>query len=107
MNDAFLKIILGVFVVVVLVGCSNDTPENSQAAEAEPQITLSPSPEQVPLAKEKLIADPIVEEAIRKSLKKPEGKLTEEDLGKVEMIIFHATPQSPTRSSRSWKSCRS
>ena len=69
MNDTFIKILSVAFVVVLLVGYSNDTPENSQAAEAEPQVTPSPLPEPVPSAKEKLIADPIVEEAIRKSLK--------------------------------------
>ena len=50
--------------MVVLVGCSKDTPE--------------PSP-----ANEKLIADPIVEERVRMALEKPEGKLTEADLEKV------------------------
>ena len=97
MEEAILTILSGAIVVVVLVGCSKDTPENSQAAEAEPQVTPAPlpepSPEPVPPAKEKLIADPIVEEAIRKSLKKPEGKLTEADLGKVEMIIFSRNTQ--------------
>ena len=93
MIDAFLKILSGAIVVVLLVGCSNDTPENSQVAEFEPQVTPEPTPEPVPPAKEKLIADPIVEEAIRKSLKKPEGKLTEVDLGKVEMIIFSPNTQ--------------
>ena len=93
MKDAFLKILSGATVVVLLVGCSNDTPENSQAAEAEPLVTPEPTPEPVSPAKEKLIADPIVEEAIRKSLKKPEGKLTEADLGKVEMIIFSPNTQ--------------
>ena len=89
MNDAFLKILSGVTVVVLLVGCYNDTAKNSQVAEVEPQVT----PEPVSPAKEKLIADPIVEEAIRKSLKKPEGKLTEADLDKVEMIIFSPNTQ--------------
>ena len=93
MIDAFLKILSGAIVVVLLVGCSNDTPENSKVAEVEPQVTPEPTPEPVPPAKEKLIGDPIVEEAIRKSLKKPEGKLTEADLGKVEMIIFSPNTQ--------------
>ena len=35
---------------------------------------------------EKLITDPIVEKAIRKSLKKPTGELTEADLEKVKML---------------------
>ena len=40
---------------------------------------------------EKLIADPIVEKAIRSSLKKPEGKLTEADLEKVTDLDLHNT----------------
>ena len=86
MIDVFLKILSGAIVVVSLVGCSNDTPEYSQVAEVEPQVTPEPTPEPVSPAKEKLIADPIVEEAIRKSLKKPEGKLTDESLKEVSRL---------------------
>ena len=42
MIDAFLKILSGAIVVVLLVGCSNDTPENSQVAEVDPQVTPEP-----------------------------------------------------------------
>ena len=56
-----------VMMMVVLVGCGKDTPE---AAEAESQ------------ANQKLI----VEKAIRDSLKKPEGELTEAELGKITML---------------------
>ncbi|MBC8326373.1 MAG: hypothetical protein H8E27_12190 [Verrucomicrobia subdivision 3 bacterium] len=38
-----------------------------------------------------LIADPIVEKAIRGSLKKPVGKLTEADLEKVEVLLLFRT----------------
>ena len=75
----------------VLVGCSKDTPETSQAVEAEPQVASKPTPEPTPVspADEKLIADPIVEKAIRESLKKFEGQLTETDLGKVTSLNFN------------------
>ena len=43
------------------------------------------------VADEKLIADPIVEKAVRKKLKKPEGKLTEADLGNVIELILTDT----------------
>ena len=79
-----MKQILVMMAAVVLVGCSKDTPETSQAAEAEPQIASKPTP--VSPADEKLIADPIVEKAVRKSLKKPEGELTEADLAKVTYL---------------------
>ena len=42
-------------------------------------------------ADEKLIADPIVEKAVRKSLKKPEGELTEADLEKVIRLDLDRT----------------
>ena len=56
-----------VMMMVVFVGCGKDTPE---ASEAESQ------------ANQKLI----VEKAIRESLKKPEGELTEAELGKITML---------------------
>jgi len=42
-------------------------------------------------ADEKLIADPIVEEAIRNSLKKPTGELTKADLAKVNVLYLSFT----------------
>ena len=61
------QILVVMAAMVLVVGCSNETPE--------------PSP-----AKEKLIGDPIVEKAIREGLEKPEGKLTEADLEKVTKL---------------------
>ena len=43
----------------------------------------SPKPNPITPADEKLIADHIVEQAVRRSLNKPEGELTEADLEKV------------------------
>ena len=43
------------------------------------------------VAEEKLIADPIAEKAVRKSLKKPEGELTAGDLEKVTRLILADT----------------
>ena len=85
-----MKQILVVMAVVVLVGCSNETPETSQAAEA--QVASEPTPEPTPVspADEKLIAGPIVEAAIRESLdingNNPTGELTKADLGKVAFL---------------------
>ena len=88
-----MKQILVMMAVVVLVGCSKDTPETSQAAEAEPQVASKPTPEPDPVSSAggKLITDLIVEKAIRKSLKKPEGELTEADLGNVIELILADT----------------
>ena len=92
-----MKQILVMMAVVVLVGCSNETPETSQAAEAEPQVVTKPTPEPTPEPTpvsppdEKLIADPIVERAVREELEKPDGELTEADLEKVTFLdlTFH------------------
>ena len=80
-----MKQILVMMAAVVVVGCSNDSPETSQAAEAEPQIASKPTPEPTPVspADEKLIADAIVEREIRKKIRKPKGEITEADLKKV------------------------
>ena len=77
------QILVMMTAAVVLVGCSKDTPETSQAVEAEAQVTPAPTPEPVSPVDQKLIADTIVEKAIRRSLKKPEGGLTETDLKEV------------------------
>ena len=88
-----MKQILVMMAAVVLVGCSKDTPETSQAAEAEAQVTPAPTPEPTPVspADEKLIADPIVEKAVRLNASKFEGELTENDLAKVKTADFSAT----------------
>ncbi|MDC0050813.1 hypothetical protein OAJ79_04210 [Verrucomicrobia bacterium] len=79
--------ILVMMAALVLVGCSKDTPETSQTAEAEPQIASKPTPEPDPIspAEEKVIAiaDPIVEKVVRIQLEKPEGELTNADLGNI------------------------
>ena len=72
-----MKQILVVMAAVVLVGCFNDTRKTA--------------PKKSPLAIKNIIADPIVEKAIRKSLKKPEGELTEADLGNVIELILADT----------------
>ena len=73
------QILVMMAAVLALVGCSNETPEPSPASD--PAAT----------AYEKLIADPIAEKAVRKSLKKPEGELTAGDLEKVTRLILADT----------------
>ncbi len=85
-----MKQILVMMAALVLVGCgdksASPTPKGEPkvpppATEAEVQVTpvLSPEPKTVPSSEEKLIADLIVEQAIRESLGKPRGELTERD----------------------------
>ena len=80
-----MKQILVMMAAVVLVGCSKDTPETSQAVEAEAQVIRAPSPERDPVStvNEKLIADPIVLSAVHNSIEKHVGKLNEKDLENV------------------------
>ena len=66
---------------VALVGCGKK--EDGNTGVVNPNKT---SPKAV---SENLITDPIVEKAIRKSLKKPTGELTTADLEKVTELWLH------------------
>ena len=89
-----MKHILLMMTLMVLLGCgekaeplpaphsAEDKLKTAQAVKAEAQTTPEPSPNPAS-AEEKLIADPIVEKAVRKKLKKPKGELTEADFEKV------------------------
>ena len=65
----------------------------AKAKEAVPEVAPepSPSPDPVSPADEKLIADPIVEDSIRKHLAKPKGELTEEDLKRLTKLSLTLT----------------
>ena len=108
MMSNLLQYICVLIITVVLVGCGEkaaplpapytpkgkpEIPEASQAAEAEiPAVPKpSPAPNPIPSANEKLITNPIVEKAIRQSIKKPEGELTEEDFEKVTILSLFGT----------------
>ena len=94
-----MKQILVMMMAAVLVGCGKkaeplpaphtpeDKPSTAQTVKAGAQTTPEPlpTPDQAP-AEEKLIADPIVEKAIREELDKPKGELTEEDLTEVTTL---------------------
>ena len=89
MNNLLPYMCVLIITVVVLVGCGKYeplpaplTPEAPQAVEAEAQVAFETEP--VLPVNEKLIADLIVEQAIRESLGKPQGKLTERDAAVVK-----------------------
>ena len=71
------QILVMMAAVVALVGCSNETPEPTPVSPAE-EKSIS-------------IADPIVEKAVRIVINKPEGKLTETDLGKITGLSLSDT----------------
>ena len=89
--------------------------ENAEPPKAEPKVEAK-NPEPTKTAATKLIANPIVEKAIRKQIKKPTGELTEADLVKVTDVLLNGTQitdaglkelaKSLTRDSRTWPSCR-
>ena len=108
-----MKQILVMMAVVVLVGCgksdeekyaeSLDTRTKTFEAEiealskADPKGTTAPtiqpkemakSPEPPETKSNKLVADPNIEKAIRETLFKPKGKLTEADLENVTKLWF-------------------
>ena len=72
-----MKQLLLICAVVALVGCGKKKDGNTGVVNPN-----KPSPKAVPVN----IADPIVEKAIRKSLKKPTGELTKADLEKVTVL---------------------
>ena len=74
-----MKQILVMMAAVVLVGCGDGARKAA--------------PKKAPSAEEKAIsiADPIVEEAVRESLEKPEGEITEADLAKVPYLNLSNT----------------
>ncbi len=75
-----MKQLLLIFAVVVLGGCG----KKAESPTSKPQAgAKKPTAEVVP---EKLNADPIVEKAVRRSLKKPKGELTKADLKKVKRL---------------------
>ena len=73
-----MKQILLMIAVVAVVGCGEKADGNTGVVDPN-----KPSPEAI---SEKLIADPIVEKAIRKRLKKPGGELTKADMEKVTRL---------------------
>ena len=77
--------------VMALVGCGKKEPLKSQAKKKLEETTKKDGTEKSEPPKvvsKKLIADPTVEKAVRKELKKPEGKLTKADLEKVTDLNF-------------------
>ncbi len=70
-----MKQILVMMAAVVLVGCSKDAPTPDPPVEKKIIV----------------IADPIVEKAIRFELDKPAGEFTEEDLAKVTFLSLWDT----------------
>tara|TARA_B110000438_G_scaffold115787_1_gene113399 strand:+ start:169 stop:540 length:372 start_codon:yes stop_codon:yes gene_type:complete len=78
-----MKQTLLILLAVALVGCGKKDDGNTGVVNPN-----EPSPKAAP---EKLIADPIVEKAIRKSLKMPTGELTKADLEKVTALDLFNT----------------
>jgi len=87
-----MKQLLLICAVVALVGCGKATKEKAAKIKAAADARVAAEkkatetatiPQQPKTTSEKLIVDPIVEKAIRESLKKPTGELTEADLEKV------------------------
>ena len=74
-----MKQILLICAVVALVGGCGGKKDDGNTGVVNPN---KPSPKAVPVN----IADPILEKAIRKELKKPTGELTKEDLEKVTKL---------------------
>ena len=98
-----MKQILVMMAAVLLVGCGEfregfkkGVDRQKKAAEAraaadKKAAEASKTPQQTKAKSEKLIADPIVEKAVREKLKKPTEELTEADLEKVTVLNLDFT----------------
>ena len=75
-----MKVLIPILIGLLVVGCGKKDDGNTGVVNPN-----KPSPKST---SEKLIADPIVEKAIRKYLKKPKGELTKADLEKVTKLFF-------------------
>ena len=93
-----MKQLLLICAVVALVGCGKATKEKAaqikaaadDRAVAEKKATETATiPQQPKITSEKLIADPIIEKAIREKLKKPTGELTKADYEKVTRLVLN------------------
>ena len=79
--------------LVCLVGCGKKEPPEPQAKKKSEETTKKDETEKSEPPKvvsKKLIADPIVEKAIREAAKKPTGELTEADLEKVMLLNLNS-----------------
>ena len=82
-----MKQILLMIAVVALVGCGEKkVPKQHEEAPTAPKVKVK-KPESPTVE----ISDPIVEEAIRKQLKKPTGELTEAELASVTSLSLYDT----------------
>jgi hypothetical protein len=74
-----MKALIPILIGLVVVGCGKKKTEETLEKQPTPKPTAETPkpPEAVPKI---LIADPIVEKAVRKQLKKTEDELTEPDL---------------------------
>ena len=75
-----LSVILYIGLLVVLMGCGKKDAVIPQTR------TEGHKPQPSKTATAKLISNPIVEKKVREELKKPKGKLTKADLGKVKEL---------------------
>ena len=109
-----MKVLISIVIGLLVVGCgkkqstntngSNNTPEKSAKKNAEKETPSKnkdgaakpvkdltaeeKNPEPTKSVSSKLIADPILEKAIRNRLNKPTGELTKADLEKVTYLDF-------------------
>ena len=87
-----MKQILVMMVAVVVVGCGEFREGFKKGVDRQKKAAEATNPPQQTKAKSaKLIADPIVEKAIRRRLKKPTGELTKADLIEVTFVVFEFT----------------
>jgi hypothetical protein len=87
---------LCLIILTASLGAGCGKQENAEAGKrkpspTQPEVVEKPKPNPPAAGPQKLIANPIVENAIRKELNKPKGELTKTDLEKVTTLNLRKT----------------
>ena len=85
-----MKVLISILIGLLVVGCgkkqTTNTNEGNNTPKADPKEVEVKNQDPPKADPKKLIANPIIEKAIRKELKKPEGELTKVDYEKVTYL---------------------
>ena len=90
-----MKVLIPIVIGLLVAGCgkkqTTNTNEGNNTPKADPKEVEVKNQDPPKADPKKLIANPIIEKAIRKSLKKPTGELTKSDLEKATELTLSAT----------------
>ena len=90
-----MKVLIPILIGLMMAGCgkkqTTNTNEGNNTPKADPKEVEVKNQDPPKADPKKLIANPIIEKAIRKSLKKPTGELTKSDLERATELTLIGT----------------